>query len=153
MKPENIVVTKTLQGKEVTFSFRPMSADEAATLMGRLKSRQLYMEAIRKELEPIEGRAEIPADPLKGLPAVPAVPPMPVHLRDSEKYLALLDKREALMLELGKTMRPLFDRFEQPSREEMVAITNVDANVLPMVDVLAEVFAKMFPSEESRKKS
>lgn len=153
MKAQNIIVTREIDGKPVVFEFRPLSSEDAGVMMGRLKARALYSDMIRKELELIEGHAEIPADPAKGLPAVPATPGIPIHLRDDAKYLALMEKRQNMSMELVKTIRPLFDQFEKPPVEEILKLSESLANTSTMVDVLIEIFARMFPSEDARKKS
>lgn len=153
MKAENICIQKEIHGQPVIFEFRPMGADEAALFIGRIKARGLYFEKIRKEIEIIEGRPEIPADVENKLPAVPATPGMPIHLIDDQKYLALLEKREMITRESVKVMAPLFQRFEKPSEAELVTLSEEGKNFNVIMDVLLEIFSKMLPSEEARKKS
>ena len=153
MGAATIDIIQSIGGKEITFKFNPMTAEQTSVMIARMKSRWNSLEAIKRALEKFEGRPEIPADPTRNLAAMPAILPIPIHLRDEMEYIALQDKRDQINAELGKALRPLFETVVEPPLDELIKMIDVDENIPGMMKVFEGYFNGLFPNDGDRKKS
>lgn len=133
MADELISFSMPIQGREVPFSFKKMTAEHAASVISKMKARSNYYEVVRRELK----RAE----------------ETPIHLRDEVVYIGLLEKEQSVRLELGKAAVPMLSMIVTPSREELLVIMEDEKNNKDFQAVMERYFKELFPSEEDRKKS
>lgn len=130
---DTLVISRKFGDQDVVFTFKKLSAEHAAQMLARLKSRSTYLEAITRELK---------------LESV-----IPIEHRDEMKYLALCDKQDSIVLEVAKAIKPMFDMIVTPDVKALEALLNVKENVPVMETVIKEYLETLFPTEAERKKS
>lgn len=133
MADELISFTMSFQGRETPFSFKKMTAETAAIIVSRLKARSNYYEVIEREIK----RAEQTR----------------IEDRDEHSYMALLEKRESVRIQVGKAIEPIFALIATPSKEELLKIMEDEKASKEFIPVIERYFKELFPTEEDRKKS
>lgn len=130
---DTLVISRKFGDQEVAFTFKKLAADRAAQMLARLKSRSSYLEAITRELK-LESE-------------------IPIEKRDEMKYLALCDKQDAVVMEVARAIKPMFDMIVTPEEKELERLLMVKENVPVMETVIKEYLETLFPTEAERKKS